>query len=653
MDKVLSVFILGLSYGLVLFLVATGLSMTMGLMRIVNMAHGALFMVGGFVGLTVAQHSNFVCGVIAALAITAAAGFLLEVGFLRRLYKQEASQVLLTIGFIYILSNIAQWIWSAFPKSGAVPDILSKSITIGAVDVPSYRLFLIGFGLVMAVLLWLFQDKTKVGARVRAGMDSRETAGSLGINLKLLFTGIFCLGSLLAGLAGFMGGKVVGVNLGLAWDGLLLSLIVVVIGGAGSIQGTLIGGVILGLLNSYGAAYFPSFASYLMYAALILILLVRPAGLLGRKFSQDSADALERASALGGKPAKKSRAAGVAAKAVIVESSTQKRLKKFLPLAVVLVLLVAVPPFVGVFTQNMITKVLIYAAFAMSLDLIMGYTGLLSFGHAALFGMGGYAFGLLTLKAGITNFWPAFAITVVVCILMAAAIGFVSLRVSGVYFLLVTMAFGQLLYAIASKWYSFTGGKDGLPGIKKPDLGWAIHWTALKFYFFVLIVLVICCFILYKIVHSSFGSTLIGIRENEPRMRSMGYNTWAIKYAAVILAGTFAGVAGALFSQFYGTMVPNHFALEMSALPMLMVIIGGGGTLWGPALGAVAIVLVEHYSSVYLTQRWPLILGGLFVVCVMFMQGGFARYLSSLWAKVRFGGSKTEPEEVAVKGVEL
>jgi branched-chain amino acid transport system permease protein len=622
----------------------------MGLMRIVNMAHGALFMAGGFVGLTVAQHSNFLVGVIAAIAVAGLGGFLLEVGFLRRLYKQEASQVLLTIGFIYILVNIAQWIWGSFPKSGATPGFLSASITIGAVDVATYRLFIIGFGLVMAVLLWLFQDKTKVGAKVRAGMDSRETASQLGINLKLLFTGVFTLGSLLAGLAGFMGGKIVGTNLNNAWQGLLLSLIVVVIGGAGSVQGALIGGIILGLLNSFGAAYFPSFSSYIMYVALILILLVRPSGLLGRKFSHDASEALERASAYTAKPAKKTK---VAPRTVHLETPGQKRLKKYLPYVVVLVLLAVVPPFVGSFTQSMFTKVLIYAIFAMSLDLIMGYTGLLSFGHAAFFGMGGYAFGILTLKTGITSFWPAFIITLVLCALLAAVIGFLSLRVSGVYFLLVTMAFGQLLYAIANKWMSLTGGKDGLPGVPKPDLGWTIHWSPLKFYFFVLIAFIVCYFILHKIVHSSFGKTLIGVRENEPRMRSMGYNTWAAKYTAIILAGTFAGVAGSLFSQFYGTMVPDHFALQMSALPMLMVIIGGGGTLWGPALGAVAIVLVEHYSSVYVREHWPLILGGLFVLCVMFVKGGFSRYLDSVWAKVHFGGGRTaEPEQVAAKEVE-
>lgn len=193
-----------------------------------------------------------------------------------------------------------------------------------------------------------------------------------------------------------------------------------------------------------------------------------------------------------------------------------------------------------------------------------------------------------------------------------------------------------------------------MPGIGKPDLGWTVQWSPLKFYFFVLVVFLVCFFILHKVVHSSFGKSLIGIRENEARMRSLGYNTWALKYVAIILAGTFAGVAGMLFSQLYGTMVPAHFALQMSALPMLMVIIGGGGTLWGPALGAVAIVLVEHYSSVYLTERWPLILGGLFVLCVMFVRAGFARYLTNVWSRVHLGGRRVlSPGKAENKGGEL
>ena len=257
MATILSVFVFGLSFGLILFLLATGLTLTMGLMRVINMAHGALYMLGGYVGLWMfAHYHNFWLSLVTAAVLAGLIGVLLERGFLRGLYKQEGSQVLLTIGFIYIIMNATQWIFGAYPQGSAVPQILSGAVTVGDHTIPVYRLFLIGFGLVMAVLLWLFQDKTRVGAMVRAGMDNREIAGTVGINLRVVFAFIFALGSLVAGLCGLLGAPVMGISLGVAWNALLLSLIVVVVGGTGSIQGALIGGVIIGLLNAFGQVYF-------------------------------------------------------------------------------------------------------------------------------------------------------------------------------------------------------------------------------------------------------------------------------------------------------------------------------------------------------------------------------------------------------------
>jgi branched-chain amino acid transport system permease protein len=651
MGTILNVFVFGVSFGLVLFLLASGLSLTMGLMRIVNMAHGALYMVGGFVGLAAAKYShNYLVGVLAGAVCAGVIGLILEIGFLRRLFKQEASQVLLTIGFIYIIMNAAQWIWGTFPAGSVTPHILSGSLHVGGIDLPVFRLFIIGFGLVMAALLWLFQDKTKVGAMVRAGMDNRDIAGALGINLKILFSGIFALGSLIAGLCGLIGGYLTGINLGVAWEALLLSLIVVVIGGTGSIQGALLGGVIIGLLNSFGVAYFPQAASYIVYGALILILLVKPSGLLGRPMQGGgAAENLEKAAGHKGKG--RHIGAGVANR-FSETRSWQARLTKAIPYFVVLVVLLAVPPFTGTYFQGMITKVLIFAIFAMSLDLTMGYTGLISFGHAAFLGTAGYVVGVLTVHAHITSFWAVLPAALGITAVLSAVIGYISLRVSGVYFLLVTMAFGQLLSVIATKWFSLTGGRDGLAGISKPNLGsHSFHWTQLKYYYLVFVGFVICYYILNRIVRSSFGRALVGIRENEPRMRSLGFNTWALKYVAVIVGGTLAGLAGVLFAYDYGTMVPSYLSLEMSALPMLMVIMGGPGTLYGPCLGAAVIILVQHYAGIYLPDRWPLILGGIFVLCVMLLKGGFARYLSVLWSKVAFQKSRAAglPESVGKK----
>jgi branched-chain amino acid transport system permease protein len=171
----------------------------------------------------------------------------------------------------------------------------------------------------------------------------------------------------------------------------------------------------------------------------------------------------------------------------------------------------------------------------------------------------------------------------------------------------------------------------------RPNLGLSgLTLTTSGYYYLVFVTFVICFLILHRIARSSFGKTLVGIRENEMRMRSLGYNTWLLKYAAVIIAGAFAGVAGILYAYFYGAMVPSNLALETSASVMLMVIIGGPGTLFGPFVGAAIVILCEHFSSIYVPERWPLILGSIFIVCVMLVRGGFARYLSGFWARLAF-----------------
>ncbi|MBA7676167.1 High-affinity branched-chain amino acid transport system permease protein LivH [subsurface metagenome] len=291
MDALLANFLIGISFGFILFLLGTGLSLTMGLMRIVNLAHGALYMVGGYTGLAVAQFTenlvgrdlSFVLGVLAGGTCAGLLGLIMESGFLRRLYKRDLDQVLLTIGFIYILTNLAQWIWGPVPQSGVIPSILSGSIPLGRITFPVFRLAIIAFGLVAAACLWLFQEKTRVGAIIRAGMDNKEMTTGLGINLKVVFTGVFTLGAFVAGFCGLIGAPLLGINLGVGWDALLLAMIVVIVGGTGSVQGALVGGLVIGLVDAYGKAFFPELAYFTMYLVLITILLFRPSGLMGRK----------------------------------------------------------------------------------------------------------------------------------------------------------------------------------------------------------------------------------------------------------------------------------------------------------------------------------------------------------------------------------
>ena len=315
----------------------------------------------------------------------------------------------------------------------------------------------------------------------------------------------------------------------------------------------------------------------------------------------------------------------------------QARLLSLAPYIIIGLVLLVLPSFLSTYPLSILTKVLIYAIFAMSLDLIVGYTGLTSLGHAAFFGVAGYAFGIFMVRYGIENFWLVIPLGILAAGIAAAVIGYISLRVSGVYFLLVTLAFGQLLSVAAVKWTTVTGGTNGLYGIEYPYLGLpGFTWTNLSFYYLVFLAFVICFFLLQRITNSSFGRALVGIRENEPRMQSLGYNTWAHKYVAFIIAGLFAGVAGVLFAPFYGIMVPQHLGIMTSSSVMLMVIIGGAGTLFGPVIGAGFIVVLERLASdLVSSERWPLILGVAFVICVLFLRGGFGIYLSRFWRRVR------------------
>lgn len=314
-----------------------------------------------------------------------------------------------------------------------------------------------------------------------------------------------------------------------------------------------------------------------------------------------------------------------------ISQGWQNTLSKLAPYIGVLLVLALIPPFLPTYYLSMLTKIVIFAIFAISLDLVLGYTGLISLGHATFLGVAGYTIGIFMIRLGIDSFWILIPLALVISGVVAAIVGSIALRVSGVYFLLITLAFAQLFYVVAVKWRAITGGSDGLVGINYPSLGIAgFTWNNISYYYFILIAFIICFLLLSRIVNSSFGHTLVGIRENEIRMRSLGYNTWLYKYIAFIIGGIFAGVAGAVFAPFYGAMVPEHFGLTTSSMVMLMVVIGSPGTLYGPVVGAIAVILIEQIASIYSPERWPLILGAVFILSVLFLRGGIGIYLAKL-----------------------
>jgi branched-chain amino acid transport system permease protein len=275
----------GVALGSVLFLLACGLSLALGVMGILNLAHGALYMVGAYVGWTIAMQQgwNFWLAVLAGAAAGGLLGLVMERGFFRYLHGRLNEQVLLTFGFIYILTNLTQWIWGTIPKAPFTAPILSTSFPIMGFTYPMGRIANIIVGVILAIGLWWLIDKTKIGAVIRAGMDDEEMTTGLGINVGLMSTAVFSLGAFIAGAAGVLGANLFGVNLDLGLNVLLYALIVVVIGGMGSIQGALLGSMAIGIVDSFIKGLNPDIGYFSMYLIMIIILLIKPVGILGKR----------------------------------------------------------------------------------------------------------------------------------------------------------------------------------------------------------------------------------------------------------------------------------------------------------------------------------------------------------------------------------
>jgi branched-chain amino acid transport system permease protein len=313
-----------------------------------------------------------------------------------------------------------------------------------------------------------------------------------------------------------------------------------------------------------------------------------------------------------------------------------------LPVIVVGVVVLTLPLFLPSFVASLVTKMMIYALFGMSLNIIWGYAGIPSFGHAAFFGVGGYAAGILVLRVGISSFWINLVLAVVVTAVVAAILGIPAFRVFGVgagatnpiYFLLATIAFGELLSRGAIALRPLTGGSTGLAGIPAADLGLGFKMTSGRYYYLVFVVLVVCLYLIYRIVNSHYGYALRGIHDNERRMQALGYNTWLYKYTSWIIAGAFGAVAGVLFAHFGGIMVPNNLAMMTSDIAFLLVILGSTTTFFGPIVASVVYVGVEYLASIYLPERWPLIFGALFVITIMFLPQGLGVEILRVWRRV-------------------
>jgi len=276
----------GLVFSMLLFVMAAGLSLIFGLMDVINLSHGAFYLLGGYIGLTmIRQFGNFWLALLLAPLLVGGLGLIIEYLFLRRLYgrHRHLDQVLLTFGVALIITDLIRWNWGAYVEAVPGPALLAGQVPVFGIQFPIYRLSLIGFGLLMALLLWLFIGRTRLGAIVRAGVFDAQMVSGLGIDIQRVFAGVFALGMALAALAGVIGAPVLNLYPGLDSEILILTLVVVVVGGLGTLKGAFFGSLLIGLANTFGKALLPQFSLLLIFAVMAVVLLLRPSGLFGLK----------------------------------------------------------------------------------------------------------------------------------------------------------------------------------------------------------------------------------------------------------------------------------------------------------------------------------------------------------------------------------
>lgn len=273
----------GVSYGALLFLLASGLSLIFGVMRIVNLAHGSYFLLGGYFGLTTAwSGGGFPLALVSGALAVALIGVGMERLFLRRLERQELAQVLLTMGFALIFQDLALLLWGGDPYTIPAPRWLAGSLRAGVLVFPLYRIFICAVAASVALALWALLEKTRAGAAIRAAVDDREMAQGVGIRVPVLSAGVFALGASLAGLAGVVGGGFIGVYPGVDFEILPYAFVVVIVGGLGSLRGAIVGSLLVGVVDNFGKALFPELSYFTLFAPMAAVLALRPTGLFGK-----------------------------------------------------------------------------------------------------------------------------------------------------------------------------------------------------------------------------------------------------------------------------------------------------------------------------------------------------------------------------------
>jgi branched-chain amino acid transport system permease protein len=607
----------GLASASSLFIIASGLTLVFGVTRIVNFAHGSFYMLGAYMAVTIVpwllqierSPTLFFAGVLISAAVVGVLGVAMEILLLRRIYKvPELFQLLATFGVVLMVQDAVLHIWGPMDIAGPRAPGLRHGVMILDQRFPAYELFLIAAGPVVLGLLWLLMKKTRFGILLRAATRDREMVGALGVNQALLFTGTLFLGAFLAGLGGALQIPRVSASAQMDLSIITEAFVVTVIGGMGSIGGAFLAALLIGQLQAFGVLIFPKITLVLVFLLMALVLVVKPWGLLGRP---------ENTAGHGGLP-----------EGIMQPRSFATAEKALLLLAVLVA--AAVPIFGDAYAIKVATEVLIFALAAFSLNFLVGNGGIVSFGHAAYFGLGAYASGLLVTKLGMPM-EPALIAAPLAAGFFAALFGFFIVRLQGIYLAMLTLAFAQIAYAVCFQWVEVTGGDNGIVGV------WPSAWAASRsaYHYLVLVAAVLGIFALRHVIYAPFGASLRAARDSAPRAEAIGIDVRAHRWLGFTIAGAAAGLAGGLYAFSKGSIDPTLLGIPLSVDFLAMILLGGMQTVMGPVLGAAAFHSIKDVFMP-LTDHWRFLLGASIIALVLIFPRGLGGAYATL--RARFAG---------------
>lgn len=648
MTTIFTILFNGLSLSSILLLAALGLSITFGLMRVINMAHGEFIMIGAYSTFLVqnffiaflpkgAFDFYFPAAIIVSFFVAALFGAVLEQLVIKRLYGRETDSLLATWGVSLVLQQLARSIFGAPNVNVSAPSFLNGNFEVAGVIMTYKRLFIIVLVALCLALMYILMYKTSYGKRVRATMQNRSMAQCLGIRTNRIDTLTFAIGSGLAGVAGCALCLLGSVGPSLGQNYIVDTFMVVVLGGVGRLAGSIAGALLIGMSNAaiqFGTS--ANIAKAIVLFLVIMFLQKKPQGLFTihtRSLDEAGSDST-------------------------IDSLNAKR--KNIAFAAIVFIIAILPLFLSPFRISLVGKFITYAIVALALDLIWGYTGILSLGHGVFFGLGGYGLGMyLKLLAsgdrlpdfmswsGRTTlpwFWELYqtapaAILMILLVptLLAFILGLLTFtnRIKGVYFSILSQALALVFVTLFVGLQGYTGGTNGITEFTKL---FALPFTKLStkyvWYYVALAFLVLTYAVFSWVLRTKCGKVLVAIRDGENRTRFSGYQVASYKTFVYSLSALFTGIAGALFVPFSGIISPSEMSISNSIDMAIWVAVGGRGSLIGAVIGAFIVNITKTLVSESFPEIWSYFIGSIFVLVVLFLPRGLTGVFTDSKEKV-------------------